>query len=302
MIPVKDGATPEDLQGIGARIEVVHVELNPRIRRPRSFKEILDLEDGLMDLVPSSYDIIGDIALIKLPDELWQYRSRIGDSLRDFNRNLRTVVLDRGVEGEFRVRDLEVISGKDDLETVHVENNLRFKLDPSLVYFSPRLATERMRIADLLEGEKVLDMFAGVGPFSLTIARHGNAEHVIGIDLNPDSIRYFSKNITLNSLDDKVEAHLGDAREISVIFAPFDRVIMNLPHSSMEFLNTALELMESGHIHLYRIVNDGEMMEEVGRIIQVAKDMSKDVSIVGTREVHNYSPGSSIMVFDIRVG
>jgi tRNA (guanine37-N1)-methyltransferase len=301
LIPVKEEADPSQLKGIGAKIEVLETDLQPRKKRPRSFKEMLDIDEELMELVPSSFDIVGDIALIKLPEELHSHCKEIGDALRSFNRNIRTVAMDHGVIGEFRVRDLEIISGNKDLETTHVENNLRFKLDPSKVYFSPRLATERMRIASMVESEDVLDMFAGVGPFALTIARHGNAHRVVGIDLNPESIRYFSNNILLNSLDDRVEAHLGDARDISVIFGPYDRVVMNLPHSSLDFFDTALSVVESGMIHLYRIVEEGGMMNDVQKLIAVASDLGREMSITGTREVHNFSPSQSMMVFDIKV-
>ncbi|MBN1389928.1 MAG: class I SAM-dependent methyltransferase family protein [Candidatus Thermoplasmatota archaeon] len=301
LFPVKEDIDVSILDGVGARIKVMDRDLVKKKTLPSSYKELLTLDADLMNILPSSFDLIGDIAIMRLPDELLPYRMEIGNALRMFNRNIRTTALDRGVMGEFRIRELEVLSGDGHLETTHVENNLRFKLDPSLVYFSPRLATERMRIAGMVGEERVLDMFAGVGPFSITIASLGKAVGVVGIDLNPDSIRYFNANIVLNSMEDRVEAHLGDARDISLVLGPFDRVIMNLPHHSMEFLDVALGSMEQGNIHLYRVLEQGQIMGEVGRMMTISEKEGKSIRITNMREVHNYSPNRSMVVFDISV-
>jgi len=303
IFPLLDGSYPENIPDDLAKYEFREMEMEPRKMRPRSFKEIVDLPFELSELIPSSYDIIGEIGIIRLPDELLPHKMEIARAMREFNRNLKTVCLDRGVKGEFRLRDLEVLDGLMNLETTHVENNLRFKLDPSKVYFSPRLATERMRVARSIETEeRVLDMFSGVGPFALNIAMHSPAESVVGIDLNPDCIHYFQNNITLNSLDEKVEAYLGDSGEVASTLVPFDRIVMNLPHSSMDHLPFALLLLEQGNIHLYRMVEEGGFMNEVARIMEIARNEGEDISILGSREVHNYSPSRSMMVFDIRVG
>ncbi len=302
VFPLVDGSYPEDIPEELSKHEYREMDVEPRKIRPKSFREMLDLPFELNELVPSSYDIIGDIGIIRLPDELIPHKLEIARAMKGFNRNLKTVCLDKGVKGEFRIRDLEVLEGLRDLETTHVENNLRFKLDPSKVYFSPRLATERMRVASSIEWEeRVLDMFSGIGPFALNIAMHSPAEAVIGIDLNPECIQYFQRNITLNSLDDKVEAYLGDSSEVASTLIPFDRIVMNLPHSSMDYLSFALLLLEQGHIHLYRMVEEGGFMKEVSRIMEIANYEGKDVKILGTREVHNYSPSQSMMVFDLRV-
>lgn len=281
--------------------EIIEMDLKPRREHIRSYKDLLDIPGELHGALPSSYDIIGEVAIIKIPDALVDYRHSIGKALSEANRNIRKVAVDLGVKGDNRVRDLEVIFGDDDLETTHVENNLRFKLDPGLVYFSPRLATERMRIANLTGNEEVLDMFAGVGPFALTIGRHSPAKRVVGIDLNPDCIRFFKLNISLNGLNDIVEAHVGDASEISGIFGEFQRIIMNLPHTSIEYLEPALDMIENGMIHLYRIIDADQVMTEIGRIIETGKQKDRNIEISGVKEVHNYSPSMHMMVFDLLI-
>ena len=259
----------------------------------------MDLPGDLYRYLPSSYDIIGDVALIKIPHELDEYRMDIANSLIRVNRNIRKVAADRGVKGDFRLRNLEPLVGGEDLETVHIENNVRIKLDPGLVYYSPRLATERMRIATMIGRERILDMFSGVGPFSLTIARHSEAERIFGIDLNPDCIRYFELNISLNGLEDRVEAILGDSIEVTPTIDGLDRIIMNLPHSSLDFLPIALEALNEGYIHLYSIVESGGIKEIISRIQRAGDGAGSRVEIRDVREVHTYSPTSHMMGFDL---
>jgi len=272
-----------------------------RMKRARSYKDMLDLPGPSMSDLPSSFDIIGDICIIKIPESLHSHQGEIANALLATNRNLRVVLKDNGVTGEYRVRDLDVLAGGPELTTVHIENNLRFKLDPTLVYYSPRLAAERMRVASLTGPERVLDMFCGVGPFALTIARHGLAEEVIGIDLNPECIRFFDMNIVLNSLDDKVMSILGDSSEVIRTLEPFDRIIMNLPHDSMEFFPDAVENMVKGTIHLYRVVEVSRVKEDIASILSRLEEMDRPCRIENFREVHQYSPTSSIFVYDITI-
>ncbi|MFO8050555.1 MAG: class I SAM-dependent methyltransferase family protein [Thermoplasmatota archaeon] len=278
---------------------VVEANLMQRKKRPRSYKDLMNVPQIIKERLPSSFDILGDVAVIKLEKELLPHSWEVGKALLDFNRNIRSAVLDKGVKGDLRIRELELLAGDPDLETVHIENNLRFKLDPSKVYFSPRLATERMRIAKMTGKEKVLDMFAGVGPFSLNIARHGEPEKVVGIDLNPLCIEYFRTNISLNSVEDKVEAHLGDAADISGMFSPYDRIIMNLPHTSIEYFDRVLDMIEEGMVHLYSIIDNDTVLMIIHDLIERTISKGKKININDTRVVHNYSPSQSLMVFDI---
>ena len=297
LFPLND-QEDENVSGMG---EVVITEMEQVKRHPRSYKDLLKMPSELHEKLPSSHDIIGDVCILKLPIELEPYIGDIGKALLEVKKNIRVVALDKGVKGDFRIRDIEVIAGDPDLETTHVENNLRFKLDPSRVYFSPRLATERARVAKMITGGRVLDMFAGVGPFSLNCSRHGKPDEVIGIDLNPDCIDYFRNNIRLNSASDIVEAYLGDACEAPIGMGPFDVVIMNLPHGSIDFLSTALQIMDEGRIHLYSIVDMMEVKSVITEITGSSDGFEKKLEIFGMREVHNYSATQSMMAFDIIV-
>jgi tRNA (guanine37-N1)-methyltransferase len=298
LLPLKNDADINISQYDG---EIGMEIFEPVEKPPRTYKDLLKLDESLMEILPSSFDVLGDICIVKLPDPLISFGNEIGNALLETKRNLKTVVRDRGVKGEFRIRDLEVLAGEKDLETIHVENNLRFRLDPSKVYFSPRLATERMRIAEQTEGGRVLDMFAGVGPFSLTIARHGNPVEVTGIDLNQDCIDFFNMNIRLNSLEDKVNAFLGDSRDAPLGMGPFDRVIMNLPHGSEQFLDTALQVVEEGIIHIYAIVDNGAIIDYLNDLIESSSNSGRKIQPSAMREVHNYSPTQSMMAIDLMI-
>lgn len=302
MIPVKEGLDHSDLSILPQTFELVDMDIEISTERPRSYKDIIDIDPSLRKHLPSSYDILGDICILKLSDELIQFKQEIASSIMEVNKNIKKVALDNGVKGEFRVRDLDMIGGSGGLETIHIENNLRFKLDPSKVYFSPRLATERMRIASMVSNEKVLDMFAGVGPFSLNIARHGTPKGVIGIDINPACNHYFNINISLNGLDDKVEAVLGDAADIVPSLDRQDRIIMNLPHSSMDFISLAVDVIGTGgYIHIYSLIDRSSRRDTLNRIIDTGMRNGINLKIIGLREVHNYSPNQSIMALDVRV-
>jgi tRNA (guanine37-N1)-methyltransferase len=298
-IPISDDYSKES--SVIGEFEIIERDMEPIKQIPRTYKELLTLPLELKYLLPSSFDVVGDVAIIKIPSELEGYKTDIGRALRQANRNIKKVAVDRGVKGEFRVRDLEAIAG-DDLETVHIENNIRLKMDPSRVFFSPRLASERMRIASLVrKGERILDMFAGVGPFSISIARHAKPSSIVGIDLNPECIRYFNLNISLNGLDGEIETYLGDSRDIVPTLGRFDRIILNLPHSSMDYLGCAMDAAETGWIHLYRIMDSENIMSEISRIKDIAACQERRIAITNMREVHNYSPSQHLMVLDVEV-
>ena len=288
----------EDVARLG---ELIVREGRARLKPPRSYKDIIDVPEEIKGLLPSSFDVIGDICILKLPEALREYGGDIASALAAVNRNIRHVALDRGVVGEYRLRDMDVLLGGPDLETVHIENNIRLKLDPSKVYFSPRLSTERLRLATLTENERVLDMFCGVGPFALTIARHSRASEVVGIDLNPECIRYMEINISLNSLQDRVSCYLGDSRDVAPALGMFDRIVMNLPHSSLDFLDTAVQCMETGRIHLYLHSDRASMTQKLKTIDETMAHHHRAYSMKGLREVHQYSPDSYIMVLDLHV-
>ncbi len=266
----------------------------------KGYRELADVPDQFKDLLPSSFDIIGDICIIKLADELQPYSRNIGEAILKANSNLKVVTLDGGVKGEFRTRDISIIAGERRTTTIHKEFGLRLEMDIASVYFSPRLSGERRRVADLVENDEIiLDMFAGVGPFSIMIARDKKAKEIHDIDINPDAIVYLEKNIMLNKVEN-VSHYLGDARSVICGLPNADRIIMNLPHSSLDFLGTGLDMLQPGGIiHLYLITENEELEDISVKITEMAESFGHPVKIGAKKMVHTYSPTSGLYVFDL---
>jgi tRNA (guanine37-N1)-methyltransferase len=272
------------------------------LARQMHYKDVLKLPAGLMELLPSSFDIVGDIFVLKLIDELLPHARDIAEALLATNRNARVVVLDRGVKGEFRTRDLEVLAGENRTTTVQKEYGYRYGMDLAAVYFSPRLATERKRIADIcVPEERVMDMFCGVGPFSIMLAGTEKPGSVYAIDKNPEAIKYIIENIKLNRIK-KLSPMLGDAREIAPKLPRPDRIIMNLPHTAIDFLDVALDIVNpGGTIHLYLILEEGalEMMER--GILHLAASRKRKLKFRNVHEVHTYSPTQNMYCLDLAI-
>ena len=289
IIPVKDG-----LEGY----DTVIWDFEEKEKRLR-YQDIADIPEELKEHLPTSFDIIGDVLMIKIPDEMMDYRKQIGEAILKALPSIRVVAMDRGVKGEYRTRDLEIIAGSGPTETIHTEYGIRLKVDPARAYFSPRLANEHRRIAELVrDGEEIIDMFAGVGPFSIMIAKMKKV-HIYAIDLNPDAIRYLEENIRLNNVSG-IEPINADARFI-VRSLTADRVIMNLPHSALHFFEDALSAVDDGWIHYYEIIDDDKAKERINELKAMGEDVGKDVSLENLIRIRNYAPGMGHYVWDLRV-
>ena len=293
LMPVVD---PDSLEGMDLVLE----EFEERDVPEKDYRNLVNLPDELRDQLPTSFDVVGDIAIIRLPEDLIDHAKDIGDALMKALPRLRTVALDRGVQGEFRVREVEVISGDDSTTTYHTEFGLRFIVDVSRVYFNPRLANERRRVSSLVrEGEHVIDMFAGVGPFSVMIAKYSSPRTVHAIDLNSATIDLMKTNIEMNKVE-RVVPLLGDAREVIKDLPGANRIIMNLPHSAHEFLeDAAMALDQGGVIHLYFISERSESDEFVKDLISRLREMDIDLDVARKEELKTYSPTMSVYSLDL---
>ena len=182
------------------------------------------------------------------------------------------MALDNGVKGDYRIRQLIVISGENQTETIHKEYGLRFIIDVNRVYFSPRLGPEHFRISKLVQpDEVVLDMFAGIGPFSIMISKNSKASKIYAIDINKFAIEYLIKNIDINKVNNIFPIE-GDVREVIHQIPFVDRIIMNLPMESEKYLNYAIQKLKPiGQIHLHKICTEDEcgiLKKELQNIIK----------------------------------
>lgn len=203
----------------------------------------------------SAFDQIGDIIIVRIPDLLLGKKEIIGKTLLEQIKNANTVFYQSSpVEGDFRIRDLEFLAGENKTQTEYKEFGCRFLVDVEKVFFSPRLSTERNRIADLVkDGETVINMFGGIGMFSIMAAKKKKCT-VYNIDINPDAAKLCEKNISLNKLAGNVISLHGDATQIinEKLKGKGDRVLMLLPERSDEFLDSAISsAKKNGIIHYY---------------------------------------------------
>lgn len=276
-------------------------ELRPVDRPVGDYRHLVDLLDGLRDQLPISFDVVGDVGMVKIPEELRPYREGIGRAMMQANRTLRVVFEDSGVKGDLRVRDLDLIAGSGSSETVHTEFGARMHTDPARVYFNPRLAGERHRVASQVrDGETVIDMFGGVAPFGVQMCRASRPAAVYSIDLNPEAERF----ALMNRKDNRAEAlHpiTGDAAEVVPRLPMADRIVMNLPQIADRFLPLALShLNPGGTVHMYKII-------ERDLFDGLCAGMVSDAAAEGRRididsfELKTYSPTMSVYALDIRL-
>ena len=207
--------------------------------------------------VYSSFDIVGDIAIIRLPRASSVNTQTIAKAIMIAHRNVNTVMLQASpVAGDLRLRSMIYVTGKNKTNTIHREFGCLFAVDVAKCYFSPRLSYERMRIAKLTKsGETVVNMFAGVGCFSIMMAKYSNAAKIFSIDVNSVAIEFMKENIRLNRVCDKVTPVCGDSKEIanSRLQHIADRVLMPLPEKALDYLPCAIFTLKNsrGWIHYY---------------------------------------------------
>jgi len=265
-LPLTREPAPDELKVFPDKIELTESDFELHEKKP--------VPEDLLGFSPT-YEIIGDIALLEDSDLDSQKASKIANVLLRTHPNIKTVLKPlTPVIGEFRVREFEVVAGEPRTETVHREYGCRYKVDLARAYFTPRLSTERSRILSwVMKGDTVIDMFAGVGPYSILIAKSNKPLKVVAIDKNPDAVRYLRENIILNSAKN-IEAIEGDAREEAKKFAvTADHVIMNLPHNTHEFLDPAVLLTKPGGIiHYYGMAHEDDLFESFIKLIRAAAE------------------------------
>jgi tRNA (guanine37-N1)-methyltransferase len=266
---------------------------------------LVSLPEAERALLPSSFDVIGHVLLVKIPDALAHREREIAQALLDANPRVRTVAHDEGVAGELRVRALRVLAGDPDTRAEHSEHGVRIRVDPARVYFSPRLATERMRVArQVTPGERVVDLMAGVAPFALVIAKHAKPARIDAIDLNEDAVAFARENVKLNKMEDIIFPEQADARVWSREHPGVaDRVITNLPHAAHAFAEDALRVLKhEGVWHYHCIQSEEGLGRHLAELASRARDAGRGLEVAARRVVRAYSPRERHFAVDLKVG
>lgn len=259
----------------------------------------------------SSYDIIGDIAVIRVHEILKPKVLLVAEAIMRTHKRVKTVLLQISpVAGKFRLRRLEWIAGEKKTETVHKEFGCSFKVDLKQVYFSPRLLYERMRIAKMAQPkEVVVNLFAGVGCFSIILAKFSKADNVYSIDINPNAVRYMQENVLLNKVAEQVIPILGDAKDVAEkrLRNVADRVLIPLPEKAHEYLDQALISLKpsGGFIHYYAFEHarkDASPVEKVKAMVsEKLQELKARFEIPSGRIVRPTGPNWYQIVLDIGI-
>ena len=288
-IQIVDGYLYIPIKDTGGALEQFHFEKC----------ELKPTKKTLPKKVGVSYDVIGDIAII----DYFEDAKRIAQDILKTRKHIKVVLAATSpVKGNYRLKDFVIVAGEHRTATFHKEfGNILF-VDVSKAYFNPRLSTERNRVAGLTKSDEVVvDMFAGVGPFTIMFGKR--AKKVVAIEINQDAFNYLRKNVELNKLKN-VDSFLGDAKHLSSEFRGIaDRIIMNLPHSAFEFLEQATSILSElgGTIHYYDIKEEACFTQIIGEIKKVIEKNCRSIADVSVKKVRSYAPGQFIIVIDVKV-
>ena len=264
----------------------------------------LVLPSGVVSRLPDKWEKVGTVVTIRLPDELKQHQDIIGKAYAEVLGC--TTVLNEvgGISGVYREPVVEVISGSSMTETIHTENGIRFKVDPQRIMFSSGNMAERRRMATISNRhETVVDLFAGIGYFTLPMAVYSNPKKVFACEINPLAYRYLCANVLLNHVTDSVEPLLGDNRRI----APkdrADRVILGYLKDPQIFLPISLECLrnQTGVLHYHEVVSVESIPDlPLKHIKTAAKNYHRSVKLLKVNEIKSYAPGVDHVVLDVRI-
>lgn len=261
-------------------------------------KERLDPMVNRSEELPDRWEKIGDVVLIKLPEGLEEYKYEIGEAYAE-TLGAKSVLLQGEIEGQRREPEVELIYGEE-TETVHVENGVKFKLDVSKIMFSSGNIDERMRMANVVnKGERVIDMFAGIGYFSLPMAVHGGPEVVHPIEINPTAFDYLKQNVRLNGVESIVEPWHGDNEDFPLEDVA-DRIVMGYLHETWRYLPKAVNILDSeGVIHYHTLAKGDNIFNKVRE--ELENNLQVGFQMVEQREVKSYAPFIHHVVADVYV-
>jgi len=313
-IPLRREPLATELNQLRMDLTGFEVCAHPFLERVEPQPELADLlGDRLpphaLASLPHAIDFIGEIAVVEIAPKLESYKRIIGEAILMMHKRVRTALAKSGaVSGEYRLREFEVIAGAEKTQTVHREHGCVFHVDLARAYFSPRLSHEHLRVASQVrEDETVLDMFAGVGPFSILVAKRREKIRVYAVDVNPDAFRYLKKNVAANRVEAKVTPILGDVRAVveERLRGRVDRVMMNLPEKAIEYVDVACEALrpEGGVMHFYEFSTEPNPLETVKtRLAEAVKRAGCEASrFLSARVVRETAPYTYQVVVDAQV-
>ncbi len=259
-----------------------------------------------LQLVPSSFDVVGDIMIFsEFPKELGKKEKIIGETILQNYHHIKTIIKKtKKYSGRYRTPKLKFIAGEKKKDTIHKENETYIKLDVEKVYFSARMSSERKRIADLVKpNESILVMFSGSGIYPLVIAKNTKCKEVYGIEINPTAHRYSLDNVKKNKLENKIKIFLGDVKKIlPKLKKKFDRIAMPLPKGGENFLGLALKhTKNNGFVHFYDFLYENAFYKAEEKAKDACAKLNKRCRIIRVVKCGQYSPRFYRVCVDFKV-
>lgn len=262
------------------------------------------IPDDLLKLVKKSFDSVGSIAVIEIPEELEKYEKIIAETLINSIKNIKTVLKKSGVRsGRFRRIKLRWLAGKRTKKTEHKENRCLIRLNCETCYFSPRLSHERLRIAGLIKpDENVLVAFSGVSPYPLVFAKNSSVKFITAVELNPLAHLFAEENIRINKFQNKIKAIKGDVAKIVPTLGTFDRVIMAMPKCGDKFLEFCIPAVKKGgFLHFYDFGTFEEFDIIAQKVIDVCKKLGRDCKILAKVKAGDHAPRVYRVCIDVKI-
>jgi tRNA wybutosine-synthesizing protein 2 len=255
----------------------------------------------LLPLLPRGWFILGEVVVVKIHDQLKPYEALIGQALLEFYPRCCTVLADEGIRGPFREPVRRAIAGSR-TRTVHKENGVVFHLDAGQVMFSPGNLKERMRMSRMGRNEYVVDMFAGIGYFTLPMAVHSRPRKILAIELNPNAYYYLCENVRQNQVEDIVQPLLGDCARVTPRGVA-DRVVMGMVQVTDQYLaNGICSLKPGGILHYHQTTASWRYPDAVVQEVKgAAEGLGLRAEILNCQRVKKYSPGVVHAVIDARI-
>lgn len=295
IIPIKDYIYDKDLNVI---------EYNGSYRSPNfspfeKIKSKLNIPQNLIEYLPIRWERYGSVLVLRYPHILDTFKDKILPVYAT-ELNVKTILNEKGkIHEAIRVPDMEIIYGKDP-ETMHIENGIKYKFDASKIMFSSGNVNERIRMSKInADSETIVDMFAGIGYFSLPLAKYQKPKKIYACEINPIAFKYLNENIKLNNIDN-IEPYMGDNRTFNK--AKANRVLMGFIDTE-KFILKALSLLEDqrGIIHFHNTWTTEELKDKDATLNKYAKKYGFEFENLYFSVIKSYAPHIWHIVADLKI-
>jgi tRNA wybutosine-synthesizing protein 2 len=269
-------------------------------------KKISDIiPNDLIKKIPHKWEKIGEILIIKLSNEFEDYKKDISKIYAE-KLKCKSVLNDiGGISGIYRIPKVELLYGSKNTVTIHTENGIKYKLNPRKIMFSSGNMDERKRMSMICnENEVIVDLFAGIGYFTLPIAVYCKPKKIFSCEINPVSYYFLCENVVLNHVTSIVEPIKGDNKKISPKNIA-DRVILGYLGDTKKYIPLALKCLrnKTGILHYHDIFPDKNVKDYSNIIFDdISKRYNIDINFLKKKHIKSYAPGVGHYVFDIKVG